>query len=185
MSLPIGDILKTLEGAKAAQSIVSKAAKDTKLYNPDIPDSRKASVGRKITRDKFYSSMKLPATSRSSQGGYALARSPGLPNLDPRKQEFMLEGAIDPANIRHRHDPLNAPPHGYATGAEGFKYQLGQSTERQRSSVPLIVKARASYAGRMARLVPMPQLPVKAIAVSAEKLISEGANTTAKKLMGV
>lgn len=164
---------------------MSKAAKDTKLYNPDIPDSRKASVGRKMTRDKFYSSMKLPSGSRSSQGGYALARSPGLPNLDPRKQEFMLEGAIDPANIRHRHDPLSAPPHRFATGAEGFKYQLSQSTEKSRSSVPLIVKARASYAGRMARIIPMPQMPIKPMAVTVEKLMSEGANMTAKKLMGV
>lgn len=80
--------------------------------------------------------------------------------MDPRRQEFMLEGSIDPANIRARHNPLSALPNHYAEGAEGFQYQLPASTSRSRNSVTLVQKARQSYANRLNRLQPQ-SVPVR------------------------
>ena len=177
----MADLVKTVELSKKAASL----AKDTKLVNPDIPDSRRPGANREKTRDKFYSSMRLPSGARAGGGtGYSLARSGGLPGLDPRKQEFMLEGAIDPAAIRARHDPLNAPPNKYATGAEGYQYQLPLSTEESKSSVPLILKARASYAARSARLVALPVNYAKPAAVTAGKIMKEVADQAASSVMG-
>ncbi len=112
---------------------------------------------RDVVRDKFYSSMKLSSAPRNA-AGYSIARSPGLPNLDPKKQEFLLEGAIDPANIRARHDPQHAPPNSYAEGAEDFGYVPASGPAH--NSVDLIRKARESYANRLNRLQPQ-SLPVR------------------------
>jgi len=64
----------------------------------------------------------------------------------------MLEGAIDPANIRARHNPMRAPPNSFAQGAEGFGYAV--PTAVAHSGVNLIKKSRQSYLSRINRLQP-------------------------------
>ena len=116
MSLSVADMLKSLTAAQTPP-------KEGKMNNPDIPVRGSQKNGREVTRDTFYRSMKLTGSARNGSG-YSLARSGGIPNLNPRRQEFMLEGAIDPANIRARHNPGRAPPNSFAQGAEGFGYAL-------------------------------------------------------------
>lgn len=116
-------------------------------------------ASRGVVRDKFYTSMKLDSMPRNA-AGYSLARSGGMPNMNPKRQEFMLEGAIDPQAIRARHDPLHAKPNSYAQGAEGFQYELPASTGRSRDAVDLMRKARESYANRLNRLQPQ-SVPVR------------------------
>ena len=121
------------------------------MNNPDIPVRGSQKNGREVTRDTFYRSMKLTGSARNG-AGYSLARSGGIPNLNPRRQEFMLEGAIDPANIRARHNPGRAPPNSFAQGAEGFGYAL--PTAPAHSDVNLVKKSRQSYLSRVNRLQP-------------------------------
>jgi hypothetical protein len=97
--------------------------------------------------------MRLDSLPRNGDG-YAMARSPGLAGLDPRRQEFLLEGSIDPANKRARHRPLQAPPNSYAEGSEGFYYQLPASTRKFTNNVDLMKKARESYSSRLGLLQP-------------------------------
>ena len=122
------------------------------MNNPDIPVQRAQKNGREVTRDTFYNSMKAPSRARNGDG-FALARSGGLPNLNPR-QEFMLEGAIDPANIRARHNPSRAPPNSFAQGGEGFQYT--PPTAPARNEVDLVKRSRQSYLSRVTRLDPNP-----------------------------
>lgn len=149
MSLSVADMLKSL-GAQSSQ-MAPAGRSQGKLLNPDIPERGDPISGREIVRDRFHTSMKQPTSARNG-AGYSLARTGGIPNMNPRRQEFMLEGAIDPANIRARHDPTRAPPNSYAQGAEGFGYTL--PTGPPRNSVDLIKRARTSYAARLNRLQP-------------------------------
>jgi hypothetical protein len=134
-------------------------AVEGRLTNPDIPGRGLDKASKDVVRDKFFSSMRLGSQARNSEG-WSLARSGGLPNMNPKRQEFMLEGAIDPANIRARHNPLKARPNSYAQGAEGFKYQLPDSTGESRDAVSLVRKARESYANRVNRFQPQ-AVPVR------------------------
>lgn len=121
------------------------------MNNPDIPVRGAQKNGREVTRDTFYNSMKLTGSARNGSG-YSLARSGGLPNMNPRRQEFMLEGAIDPANIRARHNPSRAPPNSFAQGGEGFQYV--PPTAPAHNDVDLVKRARQSYINRTNRLQP-------------------------------
>ena len=147
-------MLKSLE-AKTGQN----PPKEGKLYNPDIPVRGLSKGNREVVRDRFFTNMKVGSAPRNASG-YSIARTGGLANLNPRRQEFLLEGSIDPASIRARHNPLRAPPNSYAQGAEGFKYQLPESTSRSRNAVSLIRNARQSYANRLNRLQPQ-SVPVR------------------------
>ncbi len=166
--------------------------REGKMYNPDIPDFSGGNLGARKKRsaypvtplhDKFYRNMKLPSTARASHGGYSVARSGYLPNLDPRRQEFMLEGAIDPAAMRARRDPLRAPPNSYANGAMGYKYDLPESTKSARSSVSLIAQARGSYASRLARVAAVPTAPRAPVGITVQKLLADTAATPARNLI--
>lgn len=151
----MADLLKGLN-AKA------EPAPEGKLNNPDLPEGKQRSASnREATRDMFYRSMKQTTMARNGSG-YSMARTGGLPNLNPRRQSFLLEGAIDPANIRARTDPLRAPPNSYAQGAEGFLYQLPASTREAHTSIELMQKARQSYANRINRLQPI-SVPVSLV----------------------
>jgi hypothetical protein len=127
-----------------------------------VPGSKaraKARGDNKVVRDKFYSTMRLPTAPRSGSG-FSLARTGGIPNMDPRRDAFLQEGAIDPANIRHRQDPINSLPYDFQTGNLGFKYQLAPDQMTATSSIPLMQKARQSFYNRVNLLQPM-GLPVR------------------------
>lgn len=140
-----------------------------KLANPDIPERGMKQADREVVRDKFYTSMRLGSSARNV-AGYSLARSGGLPNLDPKKQSFLLEGSIDPANIRRRQNPGAAPPNSYAQGAQDFGYVAPE--HKAHNSIALVQKARQSYAARLNRLQPQ-AVPVRDVgsAVPMRKLI--------------
>ena len=145
-------MFRSLE-TKISKSEAPNKRKENKLVNPDIPLRDPTAKGHGIVRDRFFNDMKASSAPRNGSG-YSLARSGGIPNMDPRRQEFMLEGSIDPANIRARHDPLHAPPNSYATGAEGFGYELPASTRKSHNSVDLIKQARQSLHSRINLLQP-------------------------------
>jgi hypothetical protein len=80
-----------------------------------------------------------------SIAGLSIAPSGLLPGLRADRQEFMLEGAIDPRNIQARRDPMASLPNSYAEGAIGFEYQLRPSQMSESNTVDLMKRARQSY----------------------------------------
>jgi hypothetical protein len=78
------------------------------------------------------------------------------------RQEWMLEGAIDPANMRARKDGKTSLPNTYAEGAQGFKYQLRPSQQSSGDNVSLMQQARASFYNH-ANMFQPPSVPVNPV----------------------
>jgi hypothetical protein len=74
----------------------------------------------------------------------------------------MLEGAIDPANMRARRDGKSSLPNSYAEGAQGFQYQLRPSQQSEGNNVSLMQKARAGYYNHTNMFKPM-NVPVNQV----------------------
>lgn len=158
MSLPIGDLLKGVEKVQKAH------AAEGKIYNPDIPEMKKkpASVRpNPVMQDNYYRDLQASRLARSITSG-PIAKNGWLPGLKANRQEWMLEGAMDPQNIRARRDGKSSLPYDYQTGAQGFKYQLRPSQMSQSDSISLMQKARASFANHT-NLFQLPAVPVNQV----------------------
>ena len=82
--------------------------KDGQLYNPDIPQPQVDYKKLKTLKDRSFSAFKLPVrSSRAYNNSYL--RLPNNPLYkDPRKNNFSMDGAIDPNTIRQLQDQLGA-----------------------------------------------------------------------------
>lgn len=150
MSLSVNELIKGLSSLQNKPGV-----QEGKMNNPDIPERGVSALGRKAIRDQFYNSMKLTSMPRNGDG-YSMDRSGGIPNLNPKRQEFLLEGSIDPAAIRARQNPLKAYPSLYGgNGQYLYKYQIPPSSRVPHNSVSLMQKARQSYSSRLGRLQPI------------------------------
>lgn len=160
MSLPIGDLLQGLQGAMKSK------ASEGKIGGTDIPEMKKPPASRPnpVMRDNYYRDLK---TTRKAQSitDCPIAKNGLLPGLRADRQESMLEGSIDPANMRARRDPKTSLPNNYQEGAEGFEYQLRPSQQQSGNSVGLIQKARQSFYNHanmfQPRSTPVDQIPTQ------------------------
>jgi len=135
MSLSINQLLQTLA---SGEKNVTQA--EGQLFNPDIPNPDKDFDERIEIRDKAFSALKLPSQPRN--GNYfRLGRN--APHIDPRRDEFQMENAIDPNIIRKRVDPDSAIPD--LRSGESTLFSLVPNNLDAFNSVPMIQKARQSY----------------------------------------
>lgn len=157
MSLPIGDLLKSI-----ATMTEKKGKERTGFNNPDIPEMKRPPKRRNPrVQDRFYRDMRANNQPRSV-ANLSIASSGLLPGLKPSRQAFMLEGAIDPANIRAMHDPITSLPNNYQEGNIGFQYQLRPSQQTESNSVGLVQKARRSWYNRV-NMFAIPAEPVRPV----------------------
>jgi hypothetical protein len=134
---------------------------DTKLFNPDIPTSTSQSFDRQFIRDQAHNSLRLNSTPRNGDG-FLLPRT--VFNNDPRKDAFLLNGAIDPDVIRQRVNPISeAQP----TTDEYALYGVDRTMKTASDSINLIRNSQEqfyNYSNRFSmappeNLPPMPLLP--------------------------
>jgi hypothetical protein len=105
---------------------------DTKLENPDIPDFKTQASDRQFVRDQANNALRLTSTPRNGDG-FLLPRT--VFNNDPRKDAFLLDGAINPDVIRQRVNPISeAAP----TTDEYALYGVDRTMRESSNSVNLI-----------------------------------------------
>lgn len=139
MSLSINDILKPLGSLIAnAQPIPAN-----KLFNPDLPNLSKAIRTFNdivMIKDQAMKSFKLSSQPRNG-GDFLLPRTRFDDN--PRKDSFLMDGAIDPNVIRKRVNPDKAIPS--LESAESTKFSLVPSNNVATDFVSLIQMANKNY----------------------------------------
>jgi hypothetical protein len=112
---------------------------DTKLFNPDIPTSTSQSQDRQFIRDQAHNALRLNSTPRNGDG-FLLPRT--VFNNDPRKDAFLLNGAIDPDVIRQRVNPISeAQP----TTDEYALYGVDSTMKQASDSVNLIRSSQEQF----------------------------------------
>jgi hypothetical protein len=105
---------------------------DSKLENPDIPESQSTSQDIKFIRDQSHNALRLTSTPRNGDG-FLLPRT--VFNNDPRKDAFLLDGSINPDVIRQRVNPISeAAP----TTDEYALYGVDTTMKEATNSVNLI-----------------------------------------------
>jgi hypothetical protein len=139
MSLSVGDMFGPLNS-------------ETPLRTAPKGGRAKATAPVKTT---YYDYLCKPKRLMNMSGNF-LATSPDLPNLRADRQEIMLDGAIDPASSRNRHNPLTAPAYNFVNGAARYKYALPASTGEATNAVDLIRASRKNYYSRLHYLDPIP-----------------------------
>lgn len=139
MSLSINDILKPLGSLIAnAQPIPAN-----KLFNPDLPMLSKAVRTFNdivMIKDQAMSAFKLSSQPRNG-GDFLLPRTRFDDN--PRKDSFLMDGAIDPNVIRKRVNPDKAIPS--LESGESTKFSLVPSNNAATDFVSLIQMANKNY----------------------------------------
>ena len=139
MSLSISDILKPLGNILAnAQPIPAN-----KLFNPDLPTLNKAvKTFNDIIeiKDRAISAFKLSSQPRNG-GDFMLPRTRFDDN--PRKDAFLMDGAIDPNIIRKRVNPDKAIPS--LESGENTLFSLVPANNIATDAVSLIQMANQNY----------------------------------------
>ena len=124
MSYSVSNLFKSL--------VENPRQPDSKLDNPDIPVSQSTSQDRKFIRDQAQNALRLTSTPRNGDG-FLLPRT--VFNNDPRKDAFLLDGAINPDVIRQRVNPISeAAP----TTDEYALYGIDKTMRESSNSVNLI-----------------------------------------------
>jgi hypothetical protein len=131
MSYSISNLFKNMiENPKQAEG---------KLVNPDIPTSTSQSFDRQFIRDQAHNSLRLNSTPRNGDG-FLLPRT--VFNNDPRKDAFLLNGAIDPDVIRQRVNPISeAQP----TTDEYALYGVDSTMKQASDSINLIRNSQEQF----------------------------------------
>lgn len=110
-----------------------------KLFNPDLPESNFQTQDRQFVRDQAYNALRLNSTPRNGDG-FLLPRT--VFNNDPRKDAFLLNGAIDPDVIRQRVNPISeAQP----TTDEYALYGIDSTMKTASDSVNLIRSSQEQF----------------------------------------
>lgn len=150
MSYSISNLFQQLD----VQS--NKPLPEDKLYNPDLPlgANRDQNIRNfKDIKTKAYSALKLGSEPRN--GNYfRLPRNPTF--SDPRQENFMADGAIDPNVIRKLQNPISAIPS--RMGGYNALYGVGPNEFIKHDSMNLVKQARQSYVNYKDRFeLPVPQ----------------------------
>ena len=112
---------------------------DGRLDNPDIPTSTSQSFDRQFIRDQAHNSLRLNSTPRNGDG-FLLPRT--VFNNDPRKDSFLMEGAIDPDMIRQKVNPISeAQP----VMGEGALYGVDRTMKTASDSINLIRNSQEQF----------------------------------------
>ena len=119
--------------------------KDGQLYNPDIPDPKMDFKMLKTLKDRSFSALKLPTrSSRAYNNSYL--RLPNNPLYkDPRKNNFSMDGSIDPNTIRQLQDPLTNIPNLRTSYNPNLQYGADSDGYYDRNSVSMLRGARQNY----------------------------------------
>ena len=145
MSRSIADILSILTKPGGVQAPV----KDTELHNPDVPNANfigGTAVNRKVIRDQYYNDMSLKHSKQPKNGtGYSISATGRPRYTDPREDAFMLEGSIDPNQIRRQTDPAHSLPNTFAQGSFYDKYQLPKNAYVATDNKSLLERSRGSF----------------------------------------
>ena len=147
MSYSVSNLFKSL--------IENPKQPDSKLDNPDIPVSQSTSQDRQFIRDQAHNALRLNSTPRNGDG-FLLPRT--VFNNDPRKDSFLMEGAIDPDMIRQKVNPISeAQP---MTG-EGALYGIDTTMRVATDSVNLIRTSQDQFYNYQNRfnMAPQPEPP--------------------------
>ena len=138
MSYSINNLIKPLVGflEKVPPIPVDK------LYNPDIPYLKYIRKFNDLVeiKDKAFSSLKLTTQPRNG-GNYRLPRNKF--DDDPRKDEFLMNGSIDPNIIRKRVNPDKSIPS--LESAESTRFSLVPSNNVEQDFINLIQLAHKNY----------------------------------------
>jgi len=137
---------------------VKQPSPEGEIYNPDVPNSPDTIAGnarnREVVKDQYYSDMKLESIPRNGSGFYFGKTNGRQRYFDPRDDAFMLDGSIDPNNIRRKTDPANSLPATFANGSLYDKYQLGKDNYQATNNVSLIQRSVMSFENYKNRFVP-------------------------------
>lgn len=139
MSYSVSNLFKSLglDNANPEQQ------SETKLFNPDLPMPSKDFKQLGYIRDRSFQSMKLPPNNKSSYNGSTFRLPRNIQFKDPRKQNFMVDGSIDPNNIRALHNPIKSIPDIWANPNRYFGVSTGELTEN--NNVNTVRSARRNY----------------------------------------
>ena len=141
---------------------------ETTLFNPDLPMPSKDFQKIKNIRDRSFQSMKLPPNNKSSYNGSTFRLPRNVQFKDPRKENFSMDSAIDPNNIRSLQNPTKSIPDLWSNPNRYFGISTGETTAN--NNVNTVRSARRNYISYKNRfempdpylLKPTPlQLPVK------------------------
>ena len=143
MSYSISNLFKAMaENPKQA---------DTKLDNPDIPEYKTQAKDIQFIRDQAHNALRLGSQPRNGDG-YLLPRTTF--NLDPRKDSFLMERAIDPDVIRQKINPISeAAPQ----MIEGGMYGIDNTMKTASDSVNLIRTSQEQFYNYSNRFSMMPE----------------------------
>jgi hypothetical protein len=127
---------------------------DSRLYNPDIPDSNFQARDTKFIKDQAYNALRLTSQPRNGDG-FILPRT--VFDLDPRKDSFLMDRSIDPDVIRQKVNPISeANPQMVEGGLYGIDNTMKQSTD----SVNLIRNAQEQFYNYSNRFNMVPETPL-------------------------
>ena len=125
-----------------------------KLYNPDIPDSNFQTRDTKFIRDQAHNALRLTSQPRNGSD-FLLPRN--VFDLDPRKDSFLMERAIDPDVIRQKVNPISeANPQ----MVEGGLYGIDNTMKTATDSVNLIRTSQQQFYNYSNRFSMVPETPL-------------------------
>lgn len=116
---------------------------DGEIYNPDVPALK--STKTQQTEDNYYRDM---SNKRERNGeGYTFdTKLKGrLPNVKPKQDKFLIDGAIDPRKIRQMEDPADELPPSFDYGTLYDKFELPVEATVDMDSHGLLIKSNESF----------------------------------------
>ena len=119
--------------------------KDGQLYNPDIPQPQVDFKMLKTVRDKSFNALKLPVKSNRAYNNSYLRLPKNPLYKDPRRNNFSMDGAIDPNTIRQLQDPLTNIPNLKTSYNPALQYGADLDGYYNRNSVSMLRGARQNY----------------------------------------
>jgi hypothetical protein len=112
---------------------------DTKLDNPDIPESNFQTQDIQFIRDQAHNALRLTSKPRNGDG-FLLPRT--VFNNNPKRDSFLMENAIDPDMIRQKVNPISeAQP----TTGEGALYGVDRTMKTSTDSINLIRNSQEQF----------------------------------------
>ncbi len=135
-----------------------------KLYNPDIPDFKTQVQDTKFIRDQAHNALRLGSQPRNGDG-YLLPRT--VFDLDPRKDSFLMERAIDPDVIRQKVNPISESN---PQAVEGALYGIDNTMKTATDSVNLIRTSQEQFYNYNNRFNMVPETPLTSDATDLSML---------------